>query len=50
MKYGPSTINIRLFTQPGGGWLGGKKIELHPWVQRSNFINDIQWGQHQNID
>jgi hypothetical protein len=48
MKYGPNRINTRLFTQ--AGWLGGEKIEFHPWVQRSNFINDIRCGQHWNID
>jgi hypothetical protein len=30
MKYGLNKINITLFTQ----WLGGKRIELHPWDLR----------------
>ncbi len=33
MKYGLNKINIRLFTQQVG-WLGGKKVEFHPWGPR----------------
>ncbi len=43
MKYGINKIKIRLFTQQVG-WLGGKGVELHPWVQGSNFTNDICYG------
>jgi hypothetical protein len=33
MKYGLNKINITLFTQQAG-WLGGKRIKLHPWGLR----------------
>jgi hypothetical protein len=33
MKCGLNKINIKLFTQQMG-WLGGKRIELHPWGPR----------------
>jgi hypothetical protein len=40
MKYGVNKINTNLFTQQMG-WLSGKGIQFHPWVQGSNFTNDI---------
>jgi hypothetical protein len=49
MKYGLNKINSKLFTQQLG-WLCGKRVELHPLVQGSNFTNDICCGQHWNID
>jgi hypothetical protein len=40
MKYGLNKINTRLFKQQVG-WFGGKGVQFHPWVQGSNFTNDI---------
>jgi hypothetical protein len=48
MKYGLNRINIKLFTQQVG--FGGKGIQFHPGVEGSNFTNDMQYGQHWNID
>ncbi len=36
MKYGINKINIRFFTQQVG-WLGGKRVKLHPWGSRIKF-------------
>ncbi len=49
MKYGLNKINNKLFTEQLG-WLCGKRVEFHPFVQGSNFTNDIYCGQHWNID
>jgi hypothetical protein len=49
MNYGLNRIHIRLFGQQVG-WLGGKGIQFHPWVQGSKFANDMCCGQHWNID
>jgi hypothetical protein len=34
--YGLNKIKNKLFTQEVG-WLGGKKIELHPWGPKIKF-------------
>jgi hypothetical protein len=42
MKYGLNKINIRLNTQQVG-WLGGKRVQLHPWGPRIKLfvmVND----------
>ncbi len=44
MKYGLNKINITLFKQQMK-WLGGKWVEFCPWVQGSNFTNDIHCDQ-----
>jgi hypothetical protein len=49
MKHGLNKINITLFKQQMK-WLGGKWVEFYPWVQGSNFTNDIHCDQGWNID
>jgi hypothetical protein len=49
MKYGFSRINIKLFTQQVR-WLGGKKVEFHPWGRKIKLHKWHAFGQHWNID
>ncbi len=37
MKYGINRINIRLFSQQAE-WLGGKRVELHPWGSKNQTL------------
>jgi hypothetical protein len=32
------------------GWLGGKRVDLHPWGQASIFMNAMGCGQCWNVD
>ncbi len=32
------------------GWLGGKGVDFHPWVQKSFPINDTVCNQRWDVD